>query len=336
MNEILQLSCDTSNPVQCNDKILIMGVSMKKEAYDHFLTESEEAQKKIEKILFDAKNKKSISKLKYNSNHFESSYWSKPLNDEIERRLARGDGTSTNGAQSSAEKINSATADTDASSSTTMAVSNGGGDDGGGETKEKASGSAAPVPVEGVDGSDGGGGASNGTTPSSPTAVSREEAGGADGSSGGHDGGNEKRTTTTEASNKEIPSIPVESGAASPTSGDRGITNGGAMPVEYDKMVNDLIFLRNKYDALLKDASTFIAQRDKFQEMFHRSRSEVIRVSFFCIFFSSFFFLFLLLWSLCLLLVGKCLRLCWLLVSLFSHLRYSCYPHPWVRPFLHP
>ena len=60
VNEILQLSCDTSNPVQCNDKILIMGVSMKKEAYDHFLTESEEAQKKIEKILFDAKNKKSI------------------------------------------------------------------------------------------------------------------------------------------------------------------------------------------------------------------------------------------------------------------------------------
>ena len=58
VNDMLQLSNDSNSPVECRDKFLIMGVTMKKEAYEHYVGESEETQKMISGKLFDGKNKK--------------------------------------------------------------------------------------------------------------------------------------------------------------------------------------------------------------------------------------------------------------------------------------
>ena len=308
VNSILQRSCDNNNPIVCKDKFLIMGVTMKQEAYEHFIGSDEHAQKKISSILFDSKkHKKSISKLKYDANRFESAYWSKPLNAEQDRRLARGGAEETTGTASGAS-----TDATPTSSSETKATP---------ATEAEASLSTTPTPAAALpdkksttqgetrkatgenqarSGGNGGlvslpgdeevGVEKNSTTPretatkgADPTATHAQHT--------SHSTESPNNTTTTTnssalpASNKAgtttttttttTKSIPASS---LPSNVDRGITNGGAMPVEYDNMINDLILLRNKYDSLLVEATKYVAQRDKFQEMFHRSRSEVIRV----------------------------------------------------------
>jgi hypothetical protein len=84
-----------------------MGVTMKKEAYEHYIDQDEDHQKQIASVLFDSKkHKKSISRLKFDVNRFESAYWSKPLNEETDRRLARGGDDSTKETETSTSSMN--------------------------------------------------------------------------------------------------------------------------------------------------------------------------------------------------------------------------------------
>ena len=282
VNKLLQVSCDSGNPVECNDKFLIMGVVMKQKAYEHFVGETEEAQNLITGILFDAKNKKSISKLKYDRNRFESAYWSKPLDEDAARRLARGADNSsdssklempaTPGIEEENNKKNSLESSSGESKVNSTAVADSSSNIGSSGNENSVDTNTSSIAQNSID-------------------VGREHTDTKAAAAAAAASLTEKTSNT--ATDKTMTSqIPDGEGSSSEyktstnsdlnsSSGGRGITNGGAMPVEYEKMVNDLILLRNKYDSLLVEATKWVAQRDRFQEMFHRSRSEVIRVSFF-------------------------------------------------------
>ena len=285
VNKLLQVSCDSGNPVECNDKFLIMGVVMKQKAYEHFVGETEEAQNLITGILFDAKNKKSISKLKYDRNRFESAYWSKPLDEDAARRLARGADNSsdssklempaTPGIEEENNKKNSLESSSGESKVNSTAVADSSSNIGSSGNENSVDTNTSSIAQNSIDV----GREHTDTKAAAAAAASLTE-----------------KTSNTATDKTMTSQIPDGEGSSSEyktstnsdlnsSSGGRGITNGGAMPVEYEKMVNDLILLRNKYDSLLVEATKWVAQRDRFQEMFHRSRSEVIRVSFFFFFF---------------------------------------------------
>jgi len=255
-----------------------MGVVMKQKAYEHFVGETEEAQNLITGILFDAKNKKSISKLKYDRNRFESAYWSKPLDEDAARRLARGADNSsdssklempaTPGIEEENNKKNSLESSSGESKVNSTAVADSSSNIGSSGNENSVDTNTSSIAQNSID-------VGREHTDTKAAAASLTE-----------------KTSNTATDKTMTSQIPDGEGSSSEyktstnsdlnsSSGGRGITNGGAMPVEYEKMVNDLILLRNKYDSLLVEATKWVAQRDRFQEMFHRSRSEVIRVSFF-------------------------------------------------------
>ena len=276
VNDMLQLSNDSNSPVECRDKFLIMGVTMKKEAYEHYVGESEETQKMISGKLFDGKNKKKISKLKYDNNRFESAYWNKPLDEEIERRMARGNDDTNDPSDTQPNSSSSTTSATSATTSTTTTTSSST------SAEQTANNEVTPTAEKTSNTKD-----SNNESVDAAKKFNFDTKDGKDTNvsevlpkkkSIKTNGTNHMESKAT-IDNAQSPSSQDGNATSNKASKNRGITHGGAMPVEYEKMVNDLILLRNKYESLLVASTKFVAQRDKFSEMFHRSRSEVIRVS---------------------------------------------------------
>ena len=290
VNDMLQLSNDSNSPVECRDKFLIMGVTMKKEAYEHYVGESEETQKMISGKLFDGKNKKKISKLKYDNNRFESAYWNKPLDEEIERRMARGNDDTNDPSDTQPNSSSSTTSATTSTTSTTTTTSSST------SAEQTANNEVTPTAEKTSNTKD-----SNNESVDAAKKFNFDTKDGKDTNvsevlpkkkSIKTNGTNHMESKAT-IDNAQSPSSQDGNATSNKASKNRGITHGGAMPVEYEKMVNDLILLRNKYESLLVASTKFVAQRDKFSEMFHRSRSEVIRVSLIyfvsCTFLNNFF-----------------------------------------------
>ena len=47
---------------------------------------------------------------------------------------------------------------------------------------------------------------------------------------------------------------------------------------EHERVIKEMILIRNKYTSLLKTAIKHTAERDKFEELLHKARAETNRV----------------------------------------------------------
>lgn len=68
----------------------------------------------------------------------------------------------------------------------------------------------------------------------------------------------------------------------SAAAGGRGDGQGGIMKnvtrAEHERVIKDMILIRNKYTSLLKTAIKHTAERDKFEELLHKARAETNKV----------------------------------------------------------
>lgn len=117
------------------------------------------------------------------------------------------------------------------------------------------------------------------------TATVRLAATGVSGSSGSDQGGSGMITAASRSSEAQSDGgeAKVKAGSEdSAAAGGRGDGQGGIMKnvtrAEHERVIKDMILIRNKYTSLLKTAIKHTAERDKFEELLHKARAETNKV----------------------------------------------------------
>lgn len=332
VNEVLQQSFDTSKPVTCEDKFLVLSIPVPQQGIAHLADQSEKDRLKTLAALFSNPHvKKKQSKLKFDENRFESAYWSQQLDADAVRRREGSTSGEPADAEESLENAGSASSSNGESTITASGDSNNLGigekealpdvsnsmpgtqtigDQGRPDSKDgavtqdvagesKKGRTDAAVALSDTSNSPAVGSSVEAGPASSPNAVRGDNAtasaigesldlgtaaaplpeASSNGNSGSVSSSSEAKTASKGPAESKLEGGYSSLGADESAGARKG---GGIMKnitrAEHERLIQDMILIRNKYNSLLKTAIKHTAERDKFEELLHKARAETNKV----------------------------------------------------------